>query len=114
MLNLFVHNRPLFAGQQMLVLLDNLPVGVALTLLIPSHAIAVEDTFTPGPNLLNPLHGRQRLRDQVARVARRDMATAGERERCVDDHLFAGRLAEGFRPLELAGVAYGGEALLAG
>lgn len=88
----------------MLVLLNDLPVRVALALLIASHAIAIEDALTAGTDLLDAVHGGERLCDQVTRVTGRDVAAAGERECCVDDHLFPGGLAEGFRPFEFAGV----------
>ena len=88
----------------MLILSHQFAVRLLLALLVASHTLLVEYSLAALADLGNSLHGIECLGHQVAVVADRHVAARSEGESAVDDHFFAGGLAEGFGPLQLAGV----------
>jgi hypothetical protein len=91
-------------GQQVLVLCDELAVGLEIALLVAAHAVLVELALALGADLRYALHGLEGGGDQVAVVANGDVAAGGKGEGAVDGHLLAVGGAERFCPGELAGV----------
>lgn len=98
----------------MLILLHELPILQPLPLLIPPHPRFIKLPFAPRPDVADARHGFQRRLDEIAVVARGDIAALGELQGRVDHHLFAVRAAEGFCPPEFARVALHFEVFVAG
>lgn len=99
--------------QQVLVLLDQLPVLFTLALLISAHARLVEGTLSPRPNLRYSRHGLEGCLYKVAVVADRDVAALGKRKGAIDRHFLAVRTAERFCPRKFTRVALHFEVLVA-
>jgi hypothetical protein len=97
----------------MLVLLDELPIVLALPLLISTHPRLVERAFPALPDLGHTGHCLESGLDQVAVVSDGDVAALGESEGGVDGHFLAVRAAERFCPGEFAGVTLHFEVLVA-
>lgn len=101
------------AGEQVLVLGDELAGGGDLAGALAGHAALVEDALAALADLRDALHGLDRLLEELAVVADGHVAAGGELQGAVDHHLLAGVLAVGLGPLELAGVALHLEVLVA-
>lgn len=93
------------AGEQVLVLGDELEVFGILAGALAGHALLVEDALAAGADLADALHGVQGLRHELAVVPGGDVAAGRELQRAVDRHLLAGLLARDLRPLHLTGLA---------
>ncbi|KAI6767132.1 hypothetical protein HG531_011492 [Fusarium graminearum] len=93
------------AGQEVLVLSDELAGGGKLTLTLASHALLVEDALATLTDLGHALHGLEGLAHELSVVADGNVAAGGELQSRVDRHLLAGGLTEGLCPLELARVS---------
>lgn len=101
------------AGQQVGVGLDELLVGGEVLGALAGEAALGEDALALRADLRHAVHGLERLGHEVAVVPDRHVAPRRELQRAVHRHLLAGRLAEGFRPLQLARVALHDEVLVA-
>jgi hypothetical protein len=99
---------PLARMQQVLVFHDELPVVLALALLVAAHARLVECALPPCADLGDAGHGFERGLDEVAVVADGHVAALGEGERRIHGHLFAVCAAVGLSPGQLPGISLGG------
>ena len=104
---------PVLRRQQVLVLGNELLVGLELDGLVAGHAVLVELPLALGADLADARHGLECACDEVAVVAHGDVAALLELERAVDGHLLAVRAAEGLGPAELAWVTLHLEVLVA-
>ena len=91
-------------GKQVLVLCDELAVGLEVALLVAAHAVLVELALALGADLRDTLHGLEGGGDQVAVVTDGNVAASGEGEGAVDGHFLAVGGAERFCPGQLARV----------
>jgi hypothetical protein len=99
--------------QQVLVLLDELAVLLALALLVAAHARLVEGALPARPDLGDARHGLEGRLDEVAVVPHGDVAALRKGQGAVDGHLLAVRAAERLGPGQLARVALHLEVLVA-
>jgi hypothetical protein len=99
--------------QQVLVLGDELAVGLELGGAVAGHAVLVELPLSLRPDLADARHGLECACDKVAVVAHGNVAALLELESAVDGHLLAVRATEGLCPAELAWVTLHLEVLVA-
>ena len=99
--------------QQMLILLNQLPVLLTLSLLVATHAGLVEGALSPLPDLGYTAHGLEGGLDEIAVVSHGHVAALSEGEGRVDGHFLVVRATERLCPGELAGVALHLEVLVA-
>jgi hypothetical protein len=97
----------------MLVLLDQLPVLLTLSLLVTTHASLVEGVLSPLANLGYAAHGLEGSLDEIAVVSHENVAALSEGESGVVGHSLVVRAAERLGPGDLVGVALHLEVLMA-